>query len=356
MKLFKNQECKSPERHPIKWWHIPLLILLIIGTIYVTNERKTGTTTLKWKTNEIQKCEGMTFGTYYHITYNYHTCLHDSIKAVLNNVDSNLSPFNSKSIITAINENTCYKTTPMFEDVFNLAEKITSETYGAFDITVADLVNAWGFGFKNMDKVTPETIDSLMPYVGMKNIHIENNKIVKKTPEIKLDCSAIAKGYGVDAVGLELEKFGIANYMVEIGGEIRIRGINPNGDKWRVGISKPNDDTLGINNDIMQIIEMSDASMATSGNYRNFYTKGNKKYAHTIDPRTGYPIQHNILSATVIADNCATADAYATAFMVLGKDSSIIVLQNHPELKAYFICSDNGDSISTWHSPNLVLE
>ncbi len=355
MGLLRNNESKTPERHPIRWWHIPLLAVLIIGFIYVADERN-ASNNHQWKKNEIQRCEGMTFGTYYHITYNYHTCLHDSIKSVLKKVDSNLSPFNPKSTITAINENTSFETTPMFTEVFNLSKNITSETFGAFDITVANLVNAWGFGFKNFDKVTPEIIDSLIPLVGMNNIYIENNKVIKKNPKVKLDCSAIAKGYGVDAVGIELEKYGIENYMVEIGGEIRIKGVNPNGTKWKVGISKPNEDSLGINKDIMQVIKMSNASMATSGNYRNFYTKDGKKYAHTIDPRTGYPIQHNILSATVIAEDCATADAYATAFMVLGKDSSIIVLENHPELKAYLICSEEGDSISIWHSPHMDLE
>jgi len=224
---------------------------------------------------------------------------------------------------------------------------------GAFDITVAPLVNAWGFGFKNRQDITPQSIKNIMQHIGLEKVDIKNNQICKTDTMVMLDCSAIAKGYGVDAVGKWLENKGIKNYMIEIGGEIRMKGVNPNGEKWRVGINKPIDDSLNINNEIQQILQLSDCSMATSGNYRNFYIHNNKKYAHTIDPRTGYPVEHNILSATVIAPDCATADAYATAFMVMGEDSTKQLLSKHPELMAYLIMAGKNGEYKIWHSDKL---
>ena len=157
-----------------------------------------------------------------------------------------------------------------------------------------------------------------------------------------LDCSAIAKGFGVDAVARLLERKGIKNYMVDIGGEVVVRGKNSKMNAWRIGINKPVDDSLSVNQELQTVLAISDVGMATSGNYRNFYYKGGKKYAHTIDPRTGYPVQHSILSSTVIAKDCASADAYATAFMVMGLDSAKAFCEAHPELDAYFICSGKG--------------
>jgi thiamine biosynthesis lipoprotein len=155
-----------------------------------------------------------------------------------------------------------------------------------------------------------------------------------------LDCSAIAKGYGVDMVAEFLASKGIKNYLVEIGGEISARGKNPNGTEWKIGVTKPVDDSLSINQENQTVLEITDQALATSGNYRNFYYEGGKKYAHTINPHTGKPAQSDILSATVIAPSCAIADAYATAFMVLGSDKAKEILKKHPELKAYFILSD----------------
>ena len=168
-----------------------------------------------------------------------------------------------------------------------------------------------------------------------------------------LDGSAIAKGYGVDAVGKYLERQGVRNYMVEIGGEVRVRGINPKGELWHVGINKPNDDPTNLNNEIEEVLQITQRSMATSGNYRNFYEKDGKKYAHTIDPRTGYPVQHSILSSTVLAEDCATADAYATSFMVLGLDKAKAVLAQHPELMAFFIYSDEKGEMQEWYTESL---
>ena len=275
------------------------------------------------------------------------------MEATLQEVDKSLSPFNKESVITAINNNTSMDTNTMFTDVFQLAQEVSVATNGAFDITVAPLVNLWGFGFKNMDNVSEEKVDSLLQYVGYEKVKLVEGKIVKECPETMLDCSAIAKGYGVDAVGLYLESQGVKNYMVEIGGEVRVRGTNPKGELWHVGINKPNDDPTNMNNEIEQVLQLTQMAMATSGNYRNFYEKDGKKYAHTIDPRTGHPVQHSILSSTVLAKDCATADAYATAFMVLGLEEAKKVLAQHPDLMAFFIYSDDEGGTHDWCSPGL---
>ena len=346
--------------HRIKWWGWPLLLLLIAGTVYIIKTHDQGKQTATtptagkaWEAQETQRGEGSVFGTFYHITYQSGQNLQTGVEATLQEVDKSLSPFNKESVITAINNNTSMDTNTMFTDVFQLAQEVSVATNGAFDITVAPLVNLWGFGFKNMDNVSEEKVDSLLQYVGYEKVKLVEGKIVKECPETMLDCSAIAKGYGVDAVGLYLESQGVKNYMVEIGGEVRVRGTNPKGELWHVGINKPNDDPTNMNNEIEQVLQLTQTAMATSGIYRNFYEKDGKKYAHTIDPRTGHPVQHSILSSTVLAKDCATADAYATAFMVLGLEEAKKVLAQHPDLMAFFIYSDDEGGTHDWCSPGL---
>ncbi len=348
---------RKAEPHKVRWFHIIFLLALIAGTVYlVTTKSDSASSQGRQAEGQYHRNEGEIFGTFYHITYQYHHDLQDSIQATLQQVDGSLSPFNKSSIITAINNGTSDATDEMFRDVFLLAKQIAAETQGAFDITVAPLVNAWGFGFKNKENVTDTLIARLLSHVGIEKVTLEDNRIVKSDSAVMLDCSAIAKGYGVDAVGRMLESKHIKNYMVEIGGEVRLRGHNPQGSTWNIGIIKPIPDVTGVQSELQQVLHLTDISMATSGNYRNFYEQGNKRYAHTIDPRTGYPVQHSILSSTVLATDCATADAYATAFMVLGLDSARTVLKHHPELKAYFIYSDNDGNNATWHTDNLEIE
>lgn len=346
-----------------KWWHLPFLLLLCAGTIYIirTNNNSGGSTEMHesasigdaWKESDVQKCYGSMFGTEYHITYQNATDIHGELKDVMGDVDKSLSPFNKTSVITAINNGNDVEADSMFTDVFNMAKIVSEETGGAFDITVAPLVNAWGFGFKNGIEVTKEKIDSIRKYVGFEKVRMENGKVIKDNKNIMLDCSAIAKGYGVDAVGNYLEKKNIKNYMVEIGGEVRVKGCNPDGRLWKIGISKPIDDSLSINGEIQEVLMVSDIAVATSGNYKNYYIKNNKKYAHTIDPRTGYPVQHSILSSTVVAKSCAVADAYATSFMVVGLDEAKKILSKHKELQAYFIYTDNNGKMATWCTKEL---
>lgn len=325
-------------------WQIPFLLILIIGSIFVIRQQRN---------TPFQKDEGMVFGTIYHITYQSDINYQKEIEAELQKVDYSLSPFNKTSIISRINRNEKVKVDEMFSEVFQLAEKISGETDGAFDITVAPMVNAWGFGFKTGNPPTRQTIDSLRTIVGFHTVSLQDGYVIKKNPKTMLDCSAIAKGYGTDVVARFLKKKGVQNFMVEIGGEIVVNGNSEKLQPWRIGINKPTDDSLNTSQAIQDVVSVSNIAMATSGNYRNFYYKNGKKYAHTIDPKTGYPVQHNILSATVFADDCATADAYATSFMVLGLDGAKKILEKHPELCAYLIYSDQKGSNQIWYSPSL---
>jgi thiamine biosynthesis lipoprotein len=218
---------------------------------------------------------------------------------------------------------------------------------------VAPLVNAWGFGFKNDSLMTREKIDSIRKFVGYKKVSLAEGKVVKQDDRTMLDCSAIAKGYGCDVAARLLERKGINNYMVEIGGEIVVKGKNSQRTAWNIGVNKPVDDSLSTDGEIQTILQLSDIAMATSGNYRNFYYKEGKKYAHTIDPKTGYPVQHSILSATVLAGTCVVADAYATSFMVMGLERAKQVLKAHPELLAYFIYADEKGTNRVYYSPEL---
>ena len=304
-----------------------------------------------------QHNKGFIVGTVYNITYQSDKNLEKEIIRELDKVDASLSPFNEKSIISKINRNEEAVVDNYFYDVFNLAMQISEDTNGAFDITVAPIVNAWGFGFKSGSFPTSQYIDSLKQFIGYKKVRINKDKhVVKQDERIMLDCSAIAKGYGSDVVARLFNAKGIKNYMIEIGGEIVASGLSEKRLPWKIGITKPSEDSLGTSNELQTILNITDCAMATSGNYRNFYYKNGKRYAHTIDPRTGYPIQHNILSATVIAKSCAQADAYATSFMVLGLDEAKKILERHPQLLAYLIYTNKDNEYEVWHSPALKID
>ena len=325
-------------------WQLPFLMLLIVGTVLILRQQHN---------TPYRKSADKVFGTFYHVVYQCDSDLTNSINAELAKVDESLSPFNPQSIISAVNQNQDVRLNNMFLDVFQLAMRISDETDGAFDITVAPLVNAWGFGFKNGFEPSKQQVDSLMQIIGYQRVTLKQGKIHKQDHRIMLDCSAIAKGYGTDIVARLLRTKGITNFMIEIGGEIVTSGVNAEGKPWRVGISKPVDDPTGTETGVQSIITITDKAMATSGNYRNFYYKGGKKYAHTIDPKTGYPVQHSILSATVFANSCAMADAYATSFMVMGLEKAQQLLEQHPELMAYLIYSDEQGRNAVWYSSSL---
>ena len=326
------------------YWQLPFLVFLIIGTVFVVRQQRS---------TPYQHDEGQVFGTFYHITYQNDSSINNDILAELAQVDSALSMFNKQSIISRVNRGEDVMTNKMFDTVFNLAESVADNTDGAFDITVAPLVNVWGFGFKTGNPPTKAVVDSLRSIVGYKKVTLVDGHVKKADPRVMLDCSAIAKGYGCDVVARLLERRGIKNYMVEIGGEVVTHGISEKRLPWKIGVTKPTDDSLAVDKELQTVLNVKDMAMATSGNYRNFYYKNGKKYAHTIDPKTGYPVQHNILSATVLAKHCAEADAYATSFMVMGMEGAKRVLDNHPELMAYLIYADHKGNMQVWYSPSM---
>ncbi|MBR1503176.1 MAG: FAD:protein FMN transferase [Prevotella sp.] len=325
-------------------WQLPFLTLLVVGTILIIRHQQT---------MPYHQSAGFIFGTSYRVIYQCDSDLSQSIKNELMKVDHSLSPFNEKSVITAVNNNEPVVLDDMFQEVFRKAMAISRETDGAFDITVAPLVNAWGFGFKNGTQPDHRQVDSLLEIIGYEKLSLANGKLQKKDPRIMLDCSAIAKGYGTDVVARLLNDRGVQNFMVEVGGEIVTKGVNAQRLQWKIGVTKPDDDSLSLGNELQTILNVTDKAMATSGNYRRFYYKGGKRFAHTIDPKTGYPVQHSILSATVLAKDCATADAYATSFMVMGLDRAKIILEHHPELMAYLIYDDGHGKNAVWFSPSL---
>ncbi len=317
------------------------IALLILGTIWILARHN--------RTIPYQIDNGLIFGTVYKVTYQYDENLKEEIEAALKRFDGSLSPFNDTATITRVNHNEDFVPDTFFINVFRRSMEISKETDGAFDITVAPLANAWGFGFKKGTFPDSAMIDSLQEITGYTKVNLSaEGKVMKQDPRIMLSCSAIAKGYAVDVIAQLLEQKGIRNFMVDIGGEIVVRGENPKKDLWRIGINKPVDDSLSMNQEIQTVLNITNIGMATSGNYRNYYYKDGKKYAHTIDPRTGYPVQHNILSATVIARDCMSADAYATAFMVMGLEEAEQFANAHPDIDACFIYSDENGKLQTF--------
>lgn len=319
--------------------YIWLAILLFVGisckkqAVYISNQ-------------------GFIYGTIYHIKYQSPDGkdLQAGIEQEMQKLNKSLSTFDSLSVISMVNQNKEVELDEYFLTVFNKAQEVSTLTNGAFDITVAPMVNTWGFGFKHKEKVTTELIDSLMKITGFGKIKIETGRVVKQHPNTMLDCSAIAKGFACDVVGKYLAKMGCPNYMVEIGGEVVAFGVNQKGNAWSIGISKPIDDPAATNQEIQATVALNNKALATSGNYRNFYVENGKKYAHTIDPHTGYPVQHSLLSTTVLADDCMTADAFATAFMVLGLDESIKLAATIQGLEVYFIYADEDGSYKSYFS------
>lgn len=317
------------------------LAALVVGTYFVLHR------------SQYREASGRVFGTTYHIKYSATRDLSSDIEATLSEVDAALSMFNDSSTLSRFNRGEKFAPNPMFDEVVKLALQVSEETDGAFDITVAPLVNAWGFGFKNRDNVTPQQVDSIRQHVGYKLLVFDP----KHTPSLTrtdatttLDCGAIAKGYGVQRVAKMLSEKGSMNYVVEIGGEVVVKGQNPKDEAWTLGISKPVDDSLHVNNDLQQTIRLTDCGIATSGNYRNFYYKGGKKYAHTINPATGYPVEHSLLSATVVHKSCALADAYATSFMVMGLEAAKRFVESRNDIQAYLIYADEKGNLKTWQS------
>ncbi len=294
--------------------------------------------------------EGKTMGTYYSIAYADTVNYQHEIDSVLKDFDKALSTYRDDSEISQFNQgDSLQHFSPFFLPVLKSSKEVYEATSGAFDPTVLPLYNAWGFGMKkNEEEPTPEALDSIKNLVGYNKVHFNDTLLTKDVKGLRLDFSAIAKGYGVDVVAEFLKSKGITSYKVEIGGEILCGSPKPNGKKWAIGIEQPKRDGQAV----QQVLNLENVAIATSGNYRNYVERDGKRYGHTIDPVLGRPVQHELLSATVFAKDCMTADAYATAFMVLGMEESKKVLEQHPELDALFIYDEDG-KYQVWESKGV---
>lgn len=328
------------------WLACVLCVIVIAGVVLLRQCRATGG-------NAYHRNEGMIFNTIYHFTYEAREDYQSQIEAELQRFDASLSPFNPSSIISRFNRNdTAVVADAWFETVFARSKEVWRDTGGAFDPTVSPLINAWGFGFKTGAPVTPETVDSLWHLVGMERMELVDGRLHKDDPRMSLNFSAIAKGYAVDVVASFLREKGVKNFLVEIGGEVAAQGKNARGETWRVGIDTP-DEANVAGGEIEAVVMLDDAALATSGNYRNFRVVNGRRVAHTIDPATGYPVQHSLLSATVLAPDCMTADAYATAFMVLGVDKSLEIAARNPGIEAYLIYAVDSLTTSVAMTPGM---
>jgi len=294
------------------------------------------------KEMEYKTIDGFAQGTTFHIAYSpdIPDSLESFVNEILNRIDTSLSVYNDSSIISKLNRGESVEMDSLFINVFNRSKEIYEISNGAFDISGAPLFDAWGFGFKNRIHVTQRDIDSILTFVGMDKVKIENGVLVKRDKRLSLNANAIAQGYSSDVIAGEFGKLGIKNYLIEVGGEIYCKGVNSKGKNWTIGIDKPIDGNMIKGENLQDILSLTGKGLATSGNYRKFYEEGGEKYSHTIDPKTGYPVKHSLLSATVIADDAMTADALATFFMVVGLDKTKEFLGKNTGIDAYLVYAD----------------
>ena len=304
------------------------LFLLLIITVNACNEKP-----------KPIRLQGNALGTTFHISYFGTQNYAKEIDSTITAVNASLSTYHHNSLISRINQgDTTIIVGKMFADVYRISKKVYQESNGYFDPTVGILVNAWGFGpEKALNALDKKTIDSLMQYVGFDKTKLINHKIIKTNKNIYFDFNADAKGYAIDRIGALLNSKNTINYMIELGGEILVKGENiTSGNKWTIAIDNPNQ---SANNKEIAQVQLYNEAMATSGNYRKFKIdkKTGKKYVHTINAITGFAQQTDVLSASVIYKDCATADAYATTFMAMGIAKSIDFLAKHPKIDAYLI-------------------
>ena len=308
------------------------------------------------KKSEYNRVSGFAQGTTYSITYENSTNkdYSEAIDSILKAFDRSLSSYDSTSIISRINNNDpLVEADDWFVEVFNKSAEISAVSDGAFDITVGPVVRVWGFGNGPVAKHDSAHIDSLLQYVGMDKVKLEGRKVIKQFQGVKIDVNAIAQGYSVDVVCDFFKREGIQNYLVEIGGEVRGIGTNAKDRLWHIGIDRPSDGNMMPGEDLQAIIEINNKSLATSGNYRKFFVEDGVKYAHTIDPKTGFPARNTLLSATVVCDNCISADGYATAFMVLGLEKSKELLTKLQGVEVYFISSNQEGEYEVFFSEGM---
>ncbi len=287
---------------------------------------------------DYRKAEGIVWATTYHITYRSPLDLDDSLQIVFRQVEESLSPFDPTSTVSRINRGESAITDTMFRHIFNASCQVNAISHGAFDPTVAPLVNLWGFGYREHGgEPTDAQIDSALQLVGIDRCHLDKDKLVKQHPGIEFNFSAITKGYGCDMIGEMLRRNGCTDYMVEIGGEVAVSGSNPHGTPWRIMIDSPDESNREVRHRRLAVAEITDCGVATSGNYRNYRDTGSGKAWHTISPVTGRPAITTTVSATVVAPSAMLADALATACMAMPLDSAKAMIERLPGTSALLV-------------------
>ncbi|MEE2931761.1 MAG: FAD:protein FMN transferase [Bacteroidota bacterium] len=316
-----------------------LVFFLFSSCINVSEEKKV-----------LVKNIGETQGTFYNISYLSHNYnFQNDIDSILKKIDYSLSTYNPESIISAINNNEDIQTDTLFNQVFRKSQYVYHKTGGYFDCTISPLVNFWGFGPYQKERIDSSKISQLVELVGSDELSLLDNR-VSKPKSVRIDFNGIAQGYSVDLISLFLEGQGINNYLVEIGGEVRVKGLNSEKKLWRIGVSDPSEVLSG---NLHVILTLKDKSLATSGNYRKFYEEDGIKYSHIINPFSGYPAKNKLLSVSVITEDCVLADAYATAFMIMGIEKTKEFLKNNSNIDAYFIYSDDDNLLKSYYSKNF---
>ena len=293
--------------------------------------------------------QGLAQGSYYAVTYfdEENRNFQHEIDSIFHAVDMSVNLWVDSSIISKVNRNEDVTLDSIFIDNFNIAQEAARLSDGYFDPTISPIVAAWGFSYKSGDSITPQLIDSLKQLVDYRKIRIENGKVIKENPNMKLDFNAIAQGYTSDMIAAFLESRGINNYLVDTGGEIMARGSKPNGQPWIVGIEKPAE-----NWDSEQVVQtriaLRDKGLVTSGSTRKYVERNGRRYSHCIDPKTGYPVEHNVLSATVLAENSVWADALASICMVMGMEKSLPLIESMDGVEAYYIFVNEQNELETF--------
>ena len=299
--------------------------------------------------------QGLAQGSYYAITYfdEQNRNFQHEIDSIFHAVDMSVNLWVDSSVISKINRNEGALLDTIFIDNFRIAQEAAVLSDGYFDPTIAPIVAAWGFSYKTGDSLTSQLIDSLKQLVDYRKIHIEDGKVVKENPNMRLDFNAIAQGYTSDLIASFLDNRGIKNYLVDTGGEIMARGGKPNGKPWIVGIEKPAE-----NWDSEQLVQtrvaLRDKGLVTSGSTRKYIERDGKRYSHCIDPKTGYPVEHQLLSATVWADNSVWADALASICMVMGMEKSLELINNLDGVEAYYIYANGDNELETFATPGFA--
>ena len=295
-------------------------------------------------------------GTYYSIIYfdDANRDMKIQIDSILDAFDQSVSVYQAQSTVSKVNRNEDVLLDDWFVTNFEAAIRVAELTDGAMDITIGPLANAWGFGtFDQPEKIDPVLIDSLKQLVDYRKVSIENNRLVKQDARMQLNFNAIAQGNSVDVLGTYFKTLGIDNFLIDVGGELLANGEKPKGEKWQVGIEKPTE-TADEERELQEAFALKNSALATSGNYRKYYEIDGERYAHSLDPKTGYPVQHSLLSISVLAKTCTDADAFATAFMVMGMEKALDFIERHPEIQAYFIYFDKEKGIQTQMSTGFM--